>query len=50
MTIDEAYAVIVGNPLDGTTIFGPFDSYNDAHNWAENIPEYWVTRLENPDE
>lgn len=47
--MNEAYVVIVGNPLDGTNIFGPFDSYNDAHNWAENLEEYWITRMENPD-
>jgi len=50
MAIDKACVVIVGNPLDGITLFGPFDSYRDADNWADNIPEYWVTRLENPDE
>ena len=42
----DSRVVIVGNPLDGIHIYGPFDSYNDAHNWAENIPEYWIAELE----
>ena len=45
----DNYAVIVGNPLDGTTVFGPFHSFQAAESWTFGIPEYWITRLENPD-
>lgn len=50
MAIDEKIVVIVGNPLDGVQVFGPFNSWNDAHNWADGVNEYWITRLENPDD
>ena len=48
--MNESVVVIVGNPLDGVQVFGPFNTWNDAHNWADNLPEYWITRMENPDE
>ena len=42
--------VIVGNPVDGISIVGPFETFNDAHNWAEGIDEYWITSMEAPHE
>jgi hypothetical protein len=43
------YLVIVGNPLDGYTHFGPFDSQNEATDWAsENVDRYyewWIGEL-----
>ena len=42
--------IVVGNPIDGISFFGPFETFNDAHNWAEGLDEYWITSLEMPDE
>lgn len=28
------HAVSVGNPYDGLTLYGPFDSYNEALRWS----------------
>ncbi len=34
------YVIVVGNPIDGIDIYGPFDRRLDANDWAtENVPE-----------
>ena len=42
----DSHVVIVGNPVDGIRIYGPFETFNDAHNWADGTDEYWITELE----
>lgn len=39
------YVVLVGNPLDGTSVYGPFNDANDAGDWAgdEMRNETWWT-------
>lgn len=45
------YIVVVGNPVDGLSFHGPFDSYELALVWAENLDEQWlVNELTNPEE
>ena len=48
--MSNSHVVIVGNPVDGISIFGPFDSFDEAHNWAIGIHEYWITSMEAPHE
>ncbi len=41
--------VVVGNPIDGIQIFGPFDHINDAIEWTESLKgEWWIVTLEEP--
>jgi hypothetical protein len=42
------HVVLVGNPLDGIAVFGPFNTYDEALDWAEgnaNDGEWWITKL-----
>lgn len=40
----EQFVVIVGNVIDGLTLWGPFDDAGDAGDWAnENINDDWTT-------
>lgn len=48
--MSNSRVVIVGNPIDGLGFVGPFDSFDEAHNWAIGIDEYWITRMEPPHE
>lgn len=34
MTRELGYVVAVGNAFDGMSLFGPFDSTDDASDWA----------------
>lgn len=43
------FVVVVGNPVDGISIHGPFDSIDEAHEWAEeNSNEWWCALLYMP--
>ena len=45
------YAVVLGNPIDGITIYGPFESFDEAGVWCESttgLPEYYIVDLLNP--
>jgi hypothetical protein len=43
--------IILGNPIDGLRIFGPFESPEAAANWAEDQgPDWWLTLLHSPNE
>lgn len=40
------FVIIIGNPIDGITIHGPFDDIEEAHEWAEeNSDEWWCAML-----
>jgi hypothetical protein len=43
------YVLIVGNPIDGMSIYGPYDSTEDAESMAETISTdetWWITELQ----
>lgn len=43
--------VMVGSPVDGVTLTGPFDTVSDASEWAEvEVPNetWWVVEVEKP--
>lgn len=45
------YCVVVGNPIDGLGIIGPFDSVDDSRNFAEKkFPDsnWWIVTLGDP--
>ena len=42
------YIVITGNPVDGFTYTGPFDTFDEAHCWATEFQtgdDWWIARL-----
>ena len=44
--------VVRGNPIDGLEFFGPFDSEDDATEWADNhrdSRDWWVAYVTKPD-
>jgi hypothetical protein len=47
-TLDGLHVVLVGNIFDGTTIIGPFLSFEDANLWADGLgvgEEWWITAI-----
>lgn len=45
------YVVAMGNPFDGISLHGPFDSREDAETWAEDADgDWWVHDIVPPDE
>jgi hypothetical protein len=42
--------VLVGNPVNGVRIYGPFKTYDEAEEYAGNIEdaEAWTALLEEP--
>lgn len=46
-TDDEyEYIVMVGNPSDGFTHYGPFDSFDDADEWCRGVShDTWIVQL-----
>lgn len=46
-TLNGLHVVLVGNMFDGTTVVGPFLSFEDANLWADNNAdeEWWITSL-----
>ena len=47
------FIVLVGNPFDGFTHYGTFDSFENAQKWADEtigfISDWWVAGLESTD-
>lgn len=49
--IKDTFVVYAGNPFDGASMFGPFDSGDDASQWAESKcddRDWHVMKLEGP--
>lgn len=45
----DKYVIVIGNPIDGITIYGPFENMEEAHEWAENnSDEWWCSYLYEP--
>jgi len=43
------FCILTGNPLDGMSIIGPFDSHDEARDHAEmHYSEWMVTEMEVP--
>jgi hypothetical protein len=46
------WAVVIGNPIDGITVYGPFETLEDACSWGETITssdgDWWPTSLVDP--
>jgi len=48
------YVVLVGNPIEGLKVFGPFKSKEEAHRWAQgdeqilDVLECWIVPLKTP--
>lgn len=46
------HIVITGNPVDGLSFYGTFESAGEAAKWAEMAPldgqDWWVAPLESP--
>jgi hypothetical protein len=44
------FIVAVGDPWDGIVLYGPFDNFDDAHDWADTtINESWnVVEVKTP--
>ena len=48
---DEQFIVIMGNPVDGFTHIGPFDSFEDGTDYMEEErgnPDMWLALLQKP--
>lgn len=51
--MNRKHCVITGNPVDGLFVIGPFDSYDDAIDWAcaeQEGQDWWVTDMRDPGE
>lgn len=47
----DQFVIVIGNPIDGISIHGPFEDMEDAHEWAENnSDEWWCAWLREPRE
>lgn len=48
----ENWAVVVGNPVDGLSLHGPFPSLEKANDYTDSISdtEYWVTKMVEPEQ
>lgn len=47
------FVVAKGNPLDGITLYGPFDDEDTAIEWSESNDtegDWWVVILHTPEE
>lgn len=43
------FVIVIGNPIDGISLYGPFDDIEEAHEWAENnSDEWWCAMLYEP--
>lgn len=47
--MSEQFLVVVGNPVDGVSFFGPFASADEASTWCEcggvRDSEWWVAPI-----
>ena len=48
--MNSEWVVVLGNPVDGISIHGPFKNHMDAMTWAEGFEDWWITTLEDPDD
>jgi ribosomal protein L37AE/L43A len=47
--MSEKHILIFGNPVDGLTFVGPFDTHEEAVTYGEPIAEeWWVSELDEP--
>ena len=50
----EQYVIVIGNPVDGIKLQGPFASQEDAIDFATEEPvvndSWWITKLYSPSE
>ena len=49
----QVWAVMIGNPFDGSSLFGPFENAELANDWADTASEtrnsdWWVIELTSP--
>ena len=53
-TIMGMHVVIIGNPLEGFKVYGPFKTYDDAAAWTDDASrshlESWIMPLRGEDE
>jgi hypothetical protein len=45
---EPVFCIIVGDPIDGITVHGPFFDSDDAVEWAERFTSdqhWWVTEI-----
>ena len=48
---DSEWVVVLGNPVDGISIHGPFKNHIEAMTWTEKADgDWWITTLEDPDD
>lgn len=46
----KTHIVVIGNPVDGYSFYGPFEDSEDACEFAEaNLDEWWLADLMNPE-
>lgn len=54
MTEETPHIIVCGNPVDGFSFIGPFESNTEAAEHGNNDPhlegEWWIAPLEKPDE
>jgi hypothetical protein len=42
----KQHIVVIGNPVDGFSFFGPFESFEDAEWFGDRVDgEWWITDL-----
>jgi hypothetical protein len=48
----DKFIVLAGNPFDGFSYYGTFESFEEAQEWADSTigfnSEWWVAKLDNP--
>lgn len=53
MSLDHQFILVFGNPIDGITCYGPFETSHAAHTWVENSSahksDYWIAALRHPE-
>ncbi len=51
--MQNQYVVAKGNPLDGITLYGPFEDSDSALEWAEcndREGDWWIVTVNSPEE
>lgn len=47
--LNPAFVVVTGGPIDGITLHGPFNSYDEAADWADRVwhtDSWWITAMQ----
>jgi hypothetical protein len=48
---DLEYCVVTGTPIEGFEVTGPFNSDDEASEWASELADaWWVMRLNPPED